>query len=335
MRWHPDKNKDSEEATEKFKEISEAYRILSDPNLRRDYDRSNPKESRRNRDNSEGGTHKDSRKGSHSAHYSTQSKENKNHYENKSPEQNSKNRNQRDSDILSQMRLKARIIDIIRIKFGPKVVQDFVYVTNNSSFKSPRLDSADARVIIKGIEQVHSSFDKLYQVFGYDNFRTFITKFLSSHLSEDDLSSADQIAISTTDLCVSQGQLQRSALEILKNNFENQISESDDSFNETDFFSIIRKIRVISPNGKIQMESATDSEKSLLEDLKRKLGEDGRKNLLEKYKDQDLSREDLIGLQKRFDESSTFNSQSSRKPNFHKSFFRSATSRNQETEKKQ
>lgn len=38
MRWHPDRNK-APEATEKFKEISTAYAILSDPNKRSEYDR--------------------------------------------------------------------------------------------------------------------------------------------------------------------------------------------------------------------------------------------------------------------------------------------------------
>jgi len=38
-KWHPDKNpKSQKEAERKFKEISEAYRVLSDPGRRREYD---------------------------------------------------------------------------------------------------------------------------------------------------------------------------------------------------------------------------------------------------------------------------------------------------------
>lgn len=40
LKWHPDKNpNDKEEAEKRFKEISEAYEVLSDENKRRDYDR--------------------------------------------------------------------------------------------------------------------------------------------------------------------------------------------------------------------------------------------------------------------------------------------------------
>merc|ERR1711879_267511 len=39
LRWHPDKNQ-SKEAETKFKEISTAYQVLSDPSLKRDYDQS-------------------------------------------------------------------------------------------------------------------------------------------------------------------------------------------------------------------------------------------------------------------------------------------------------
>ncbi|XP_068019901.1 LOW QUALITY PROTEIN: chaperone protein DnaJ-like [Melanerpes formicivorus] len=39
-KWLPDKNPNKVNAEEKFKEIAEAYRILSDPQKRLDYDRS-------------------------------------------------------------------------------------------------------------------------------------------------------------------------------------------------------------------------------------------------------------------------------------------------------
>lgn len=38
-KWHPDKNQGSKQAEEKFKGISEAYEILSDPNKKKEYDR--------------------------------------------------------------------------------------------------------------------------------------------------------------------------------------------------------------------------------------------------------------------------------------------------------
>ena len=39
IKWHPDKNKNNkEEAIKKFKEITEAYNTLSDPDKRKNYD---------------------------------------------------------------------------------------------------------------------------------------------------------------------------------------------------------------------------------------------------------------------------------------------------------
>ena len=49
MKYHPDRNPDDSEAESKFKEVSEAYEVLSNKNTRQQYDRYgsvNPRRSR-------------------------------------------------------------------------------------------------------------------------------------------------------------------------------------------------------------------------------------------------------------------------------------------------
>jgi curved DNA-binding protein CbpA len=41
LRYHPDKNKNSEESNRKFMQVVEAYKLLSDERIRREYDSSN------------------------------------------------------------------------------------------------------------------------------------------------------------------------------------------------------------------------------------------------------------------------------------------------------
>lgn len=42
LEWHPDKNEDKEKAEKMFQDISEAYEVLSDDELRAKYDRGEP-----------------------------------------------------------------------------------------------------------------------------------------------------------------------------------------------------------------------------------------------------------------------------------------------------
>ncbi|XP_055315970.1 dnaJ homolog subfamily B member 3-like [Sitodiplosis mosellana] len=48
LKWHPDKNNNSTEATNKFKQISEAYQVLSDDSKRQTYDKKLRHDARRN-----------------------------------------------------------------------------------------------------------------------------------------------------------------------------------------------------------------------------------------------------------------------------------------------
>jgi DnaJ-class molecular chaperone len=41
LRHHPDKNKNSEQSTQKFMQLVEAYKVLSDENIRKEYDNYN------------------------------------------------------------------------------------------------------------------------------------------------------------------------------------------------------------------------------------------------------------------------------------------------------
>lgn len=42
LEWHPDKNEDKEKAEKMFQDISEAYEVLSDDELKAKYDRGEP-----------------------------------------------------------------------------------------------------------------------------------------------------------------------------------------------------------------------------------------------------------------------------------------------------
>ncbi len=42
LEWHPDKNEDKEKAEQMFQDISEAYEVLSDEEMKAKYDRGEP-----------------------------------------------------------------------------------------------------------------------------------------------------------------------------------------------------------------------------------------------------------------------------------------------------
>jgi len=42
LEWHPDKNEDKEKAGQMFQDISEAYEVLSDEEMKAKYDRGEP-----------------------------------------------------------------------------------------------------------------------------------------------------------------------------------------------------------------------------------------------------------------------------------------------------
>lgn len=54
LKWHPDKNANSPEATSKFKQISEAYQVLSDDTKRQTYDKKLRHDARRSSSNRRG-----------------------------------------------------------------------------------------------------------------------------------------------------------------------------------------------------------------------------------------------------------------------------------------
>lgn len=55
LKWHPDKNENSKESTDKFAQLNSAYAVLSDPALRASYDTTEPEEpSTKTHDQSQG-----------------------------------------------------------------------------------------------------------------------------------------------------------------------------------------------------------------------------------------------------------------------------------------